>query len=589
MELQSLIYLFGTITFAIYVGLALWTKASSTKDFYIANNKVNPIFIGVSIATEWIGAASFISIAGTISYLGYNGTPYILGFTGGFVLLTLLVVPYLKKFGKFTIPDFIAQRYYSNKARLLTIIIIILASFIYISAQMKGLGIIFSRFFQVDMYVGLLSAIGILFLYAIFTGMRTNNYTQIAQYIIILFAYTFCAIFLSLQLTNNFLPQLAIFSTTTFDFITPIQTIKEGTSFLIALDKILLDFGFNSYSKSLDLVNVFMITMALMLGTAALPHLLIKFFALTTVKDTKKSALWALIFVALIFTTISSVASFSKINLLKNVQNIEYESFTQGELINYDGSKNNGKWLQIWQNTGFISWKDKNEDKKIQINGTANNELFINPDIITLVNAEIANLPNWIIALLISGALAAILATTTGLLLIIVTTISYDLWDEFIYKNNKKHVLKNRIKKLTIILIVFIIVVLATFFTIPFYSIVQTVTISFTLIAATIFPAIILGIFDKRMNKEGAFFGILTGFIFTFCYIVYFLFFNNSIENMNNYLFGITPEGIGTVGAILNFAIALIISRLTPLPPKSVQRLIQKIRIPTNIKNKMEL
>ncbi|MFY9082702.1 VC_2705 family sodium/solute symporter, partial [Aliarcobacter butzleri] len=480
-------------------------------------------------------------------------------------------------------------RYYSNKARLLTIIIIILASFIYISAQMKGLGIIFSRFFQVDMNVGLLSAIGILFLYAIFTGMRTNNYTQIAQYIIILFAYTFCAIFLSLQLTNNFLPQLAIFSTTTFDFITPIQTIKEGTPFLLALDKILLDFGFNSYSKSLDLVNVFMITMALMLGTAALPHLLIKFFALTTVKDAKKSALWALIFVALIFTTISSVASFSKINLLKNVQNIDYEAYTQGELINYDGSTNNGKWLQIWQNTGFISWIDKNEDKKIQIDGTANNELFINPDIITLVNAEIANLPNWIIALLISGALAAILATTTGLLLIIVTTISYDLWDEFIYKNNKKHVLKNRIKKLSIILIVFIIVVLATFFTIPFYSIVQTVTISFTLIAATIFPAIILGIFDKRMNKEGAFFGILTGFIFTFCYIVYFLFFNNSIENMSNYLFGITPEGIGTIGAILNFVIALIISRLTPLPPKSVQRLIQKIRIPINTKKKMEL
>jgi cation/acetate symporter len=326
-----------------------------------------------------------------------------------------------------------------------------------------------------------------------------------------------------------------------------------------------------------------------MLGTAALPHLLIKFFALTTVKDAKKSALWALIFVALIFTTISSVASFSKINLLKNVQNIDYEAYTQGELINYDGSTNNGKWLQIWQNTGFISWNDKNEDKKIQIDGTANNELFINPDIITLVNAEIANLPNWIIALLISGALAAILATTTGLLLIIVTTISYDLWDEFIYKNNKKHVLKNRIKKLSIILIVFIIVVLATFFTIPFYSIVQTVTISFTLIAATIFPAIILGIFDKRMNKEGAFFGILTGFIFTFCYIVYFLFFNNSIENMSNYLFGITPEGIGTIGAILNFVIALIISRLTPLPPKSVQRLIQKIRIPTNTKKKMEL
>lgn len=583
MELQSLIYLFGTITFAIYVGLALWTKASSTKDFYTSSNKVSPIFIGISIATEWIGAASFISIAGVISYLGYNGTPYILGFTGGFVLLTLLIVPYLRKFGKFTIPDFIAQRYYSNKARLLSIVIIIVSSFIYISAQMKGLGIIFSRFFQVDINLGLLTAIAVLFIYAIFTGMKTNNYTQIAQYIIILFAYTFCAIFLSLQLTNSFLPQLAIFSTTTFDFVTPIQTIKEGTSFLIAIDKILVDFGFNSYSKSLDLVNVFMITMALMLGTATLPHLLIKFFTLTTIKDTRKSALWALIFIALIFTTISSIASFSKINLLKNVQNVEYEAYTQGEIKNSDGSINNGKWLQIWQNSGFVFWNDKNEDKKIQINGTKNNELFINPDIITLVNAEIANLPNWTIALLISGALAAILATTTGLLLIIATTISHDFLDEFIYKDNKKYIQKNKRKKIFLILIVFILVVFATFFAIPYYSIVQTVTISFTLIAATLFPAIVLGIFDKKMNKQGAIFGILTAFIFTLCYIMYFLFFDNSTNNMNNYLFGITPEGIGTIGAILNFIVALIVSRLTPLPPKSVQKLVQKIRIPTKI------
>ena len=623
MELQALIYLFVGISFTLYIGIALWTKAASTKEFYIASSGVSPIANGMAIAAEWISAASFISLAGIISFQGNDGSAYLMGWTGGYVLLAMLFAPYLRKFGKFTLSDFIADRYYSNAARLITIISIIFISFVYVSAQIRGVGIIFSRFLEIDVDNGVIIGMCIVFIYTVFGGMKGITYTQVAQYIVMTMAYMIPAIFLSLQITNTFLPQLSIFSKTTFSFDTGVHVIEKGTYLLHALDQSLLDLGFSAYTQPSDILNIFMLTLALMLGTAALPHVIVKFFTVPTVNDARLSAAWALIFIAIIYTTISSVSSFSRINVIKNVQNVEYKPFIDAQSYRNDGTINNGKWFQAWENSGLIAWNDRNNDGKIQYaygnafdskdgkptfdgtkkaedehrltlnpkksysneelaknNGIAN-ELYIDKDIIALANPEIANLPNWVIALIAAGALAAALATASGLLIVITSSISHDLISQIIFKDNltNKTTLSEKSELMIARISVVVAILIAGYLGInPSTYVAPTVAFAFGLAAATFFPSIILGIFDKRMNKQGAISGMITGFTFTLGYIIYFTFINIDSQG---YLFGINPTGIGTIGTLLHLTVALIVSRFTPEPPINIQELVDKIRIPS--------
>jgi cation/acetate symporter len=630
MELQALIYLFVGISFTLYIGIALWTKAASTKEFYIASSGVSPIANGMAIAAEWISAASFISLAGIISFQGNDGSAYIMGWTGGYVLLAMLFAPYLRKFGKFTLSDFIGDRYYSNTARLITIISIIFISFVYVSGQIRGIGIIFSRFLEVDVNTGVMIGMCIVFFYTVFGGMKGITYTQVAQYIVMTMAYMIPAIFLSLQITDTFLPQLSIFSKTVFAFDTGVHTIEKGTFLLHALDQSLLDLGFTAYTQPSDILNIFTLTLALMLGTAALPHVIVKFFTVPTVNDARLSAAWALIFIAIIYTTISSVSSFSRINLIKNVQNVEYTPFIDGEIHLHNGTINHGKWFQAWENSGLIAWNDRNNDGKIQYasgdafdakdgkpiydgikkasdnhrltlnpkeissneelikNNGIQNELYIDKDIITLANPEIANLPNWVIALIAAGALAAALATASGLLIVITSSISHDLLGRIIFKDKitEKTTLNEKTELMLARISVVITILIAGYLGInPATYVAQTVAFAFGLAAATFFPSIILGIFDKRMNKQGAIAGIFTGFTFTLGYIFYFGFINT---NSQNYLFGINPSGIGTIGTLLHLIIALIVSRFTPEPPIYIQELVDKIRIPSGASEAIE-
>ncbi|WP_198305693.1 VC_2705 family sodium/solute symporter [Arcobacter vandammei] len=572
MELQSLIYLLVGVSFTIYFGLALWTKSSSTKDFYIAKNSFSPVVNGVSIAVDFISAVTFVALAGTISLLGFSGSAYIMGFTGGFVLLALLIVPYLRKFGKFHLSEFIEARYYSKFARNLTIFIIIIVSFIYISAQIKGIGIVFSRIFQIDKDIALVVAIFVAFLYSLFGGIRQVTYTQIAQYMIILFAFITPIIFLSLELTNGFIPQLALFSKTNFIFDSGIKTIEQGSYLLHVLDSSLEDYGF-SYTKALGLLDIFTISLSLMLGVAALPHILVKFISTPSVNDTRKSAFWALVFIAIIYTAMSPLGALSKINSIKHTQNVEYEAFINGEIKHPNGLDNNGKWLDIWQNIKEVEFTDKNQDSKIQINNSSSNELYINPDIQTLINPEIANLPNWTVALILAGALAAALSTMTGLILISTNSILIFFEEKDIAYNTKRYKIFSKIFLLAIIS-------LATFFTIPNYSIIETITISFTILAGTLFPTIVLGIFSKNITKEGAISGLIVSLLFILVYIIYFCFIENDLYSYDKYLFGIMPIGIGVVGAILNIFISIIVSKFTSKVPEEVVILIDNLRTP---------
>lgn len=630
MELQALIYLFVGISFTLYIGIALWTKAASTKEFYIASSGISPIANGMAIAAEWISAASFISLAGIISFQGTDGSAYLMGWTGGYVLLAMLFAPYLRKFGKFTLCDFIADRYYSDMARLITIISIIFISFVYVSAQIRGVGIIFSRFLEIDVDNGVIIGMCIVFIYTVFGGMKGITYTQVAQYIVMTMAYMIPAIFLSLQITDTFLPQLSIFSKTTFAFDTGVHVIEKGTYLLHALDQSLLDLGFSAYTQPSDILNIFMLTLALMLGTAALPHVIVKFFTVPTVNDARLSAAWAIVFIAIIYTTISSVSSFSRINLIKNVQNVEYKSFIDAQSYHNDGTINNGKWFQAWESSGLIAWNDRNNDGKIQYaygnafdskdgkplfdgikkaqdehrltlnpkksssneelfknNGIAN-ELYIDKDIIALANPEIANLPNWVIALIAAGALAAALATASGLLIVITSSISHDLISQIIFKDNltKKTTLNEKSELMIARISVVVAILIAGYLGInPSTYVAPTVAFAFGLAAATFFPSIILGIFDKRMNKQGAISGMIIGFTFTLGYIVYFTFIN---KDSQSYLFGINPTGIGTIGTLLHLIVALIVSRFTPAPPVNVQELVDKIRIPSGATEALE-
>ena len=630
MDLQSLIYIFVGISFAIYIGIALWTKASSTKEFYVAGGGVHPITNGMATAADWMSAASFISLAGIIAFKGSDGGAYLMGWTGGYVLLAMLLAPYLRKFGKFTVPDFVGDRYYSDIARLVAIIGVIFVSFTYVAGQMRGVGIVFSRFLQVDINTGVIIGMAIVFFYSVLGGMKGITYTQVAQYVVMIFAYMIPAIFLSLQVTDTFLPQLGIFSQTTFAFNTGVQVIPEGTYLLHALDQSLLDLGFTEYTKPGNLWNMFMLTTALMLGTAGLPHVIVRFFTVPTVKDARISAGWALVFIAIMYTTISSVASFSRINLIKNVQNVEYDAFIHGEAKNIDGTINNGKWFQTWENAELLAWNDRNGDGKIQYaseaafegkggkpvfdannrdkdthklttngkpipeeaelakgNGIAN-ELYVDEDIMVLANPEIANLPNWVIALIAAGGLAAALSTAAGLLLVIASSVSHDLMGQIIFKN--KITGRSRLNENTELMwariSAIVAILIAGYLGInPPAFVAQVVAFAFGLAAAAFFPTIILGIFDKRMNKEGAISGIIVGLTFTFGYIVYFVFLGGDPKD---YLFGINPTGIGTLGTLLHLIVAFTVSRMTPPPPLEIQELVERIRIPSGANEAIE-
>ncbi|MFY9078735.1 VC_2705 family sodium/solute symporter [Aliarcobacter cryaerophilus] len=539
MELQSLIYLFVGVSFTIYFGLALWTKASSTKDFYVANKSFNPVFNGASIAVDFISAATFISLCGAFLSFGYDSFAYIIGITSGFVLLTILIVPYLRKMECLSIPLFFEKRFNSKLLKITTIIIVVLVSFIYISAQLKGVGIIFSRIFQLDLSTALLIGMCITLFYAFIGGMKNIAYTQIAQYIIILFSFMTPIFFLTIEFTNSYLPQLAIFSK---------SAIYEERYLIEVFEQTLNDYGFKSFSE-FNVLNSLLIAISLSLGVASLPHILIKFFSTPTVNDARRSSFWALVFISVIYTSISSLFILSTLNLVKNTNNLEYDAFINNEI-----EGNEGKWLKTWEKTGLVKFEDFNKNNKIDLKYENNiSELSINPDALSLLTPEIANLPNWVISLVLAGALAATLSTITGLILIIKTTISYELLKENFSKNNI--IARVIFSKLLIVLII----VLATLFYIPNYTILQTVAIAFTISAATLFPTLVLGIFYKKTNKIGAIFGVISSLFFTLSYCIYFLYINSS----SNYFFGISSEAIGSIGAILNILITVIVSKLT--------------------------
>ena len=619
MELQSLIYLFVGVSFAVYIGIALWAKAGSTKEFYVAGGGVHPIANGMATAADWMSAASFISLAGIISFKGSDGGAYLMGWTGGYVLLAMLLAPYLRKFGKFTVPDFVGDRYYSDVARTVAVVAVIFVSFTYVAGQMRGVGIVFSRFLQVDVNTGVLIGMGIVFFYSVLGGMKGITYTQVAQYVVMIFAYMIPAIFLSLQVTDTFIPQFGIFAETTFAFNDGVKVIPEGTFLLHALDQAVNDLGFKEYTQPGNLWNMFMLTTALMLGTAGLPHVIVRFFTVPTVKDARVSAGWALVFIAIMYTTISSVAAFSRINLIKNVQNVEYKAFVAGELKHADGTSNNGAWFKTWEKAGLIAWTDRNGDGKIQYgpdaafdakkgkpkfdgtnvtehgnrvtlnarplanNGKIENELYVDRDIMVLANPEIANLPNWVIAFIAAGGLAAALSTAAGLLLVIASSISHDLMGQVIFKDKEtgKSTLSEKSELMWARISAVAAICVAGYLGInPPGFVAQVVAFAFGLAAAAFFPTIILGIFDKRMNKEGAIAGIITGLGFTFSYIVYFVFLGG---DKADYLFGIAPSGIGTIGTILHLVVALVISRMTPEPPQEIQDLVENIRIPSGV------
>ncbi len=539
MELQSLIYLFVGVSFTIYFGLALWTKASSTKDFYVANKSFNPVFNGASIAVDFISAATFISLCGAFLSFGYDSFAYIIGITSGFVLLTILIVPYLRKMECLSIPLFFEKRFNSKLLKITTIIIVVLVSFIYISAQLKGVGIIFSRIFQLDLSTALLIGMCITLFYAFIGGMKNIAYTQIAQYIIILFSFMTPIFFLTIEFTNSYLPQLAIFSK---------SAIYEERYLIEVFEQTLNDYGFKSFSE-FNVLNSLLIAISLSLGVASLPHILIKFFSTPTVNDARRSSFWALVFISVIYTSISSLFILSTLNLVKNTNNLEYDAFINNEI-----EGNEGKWLKTWEKTGLVKFEDFNKNNKIDLKYENNiSELSINPDALSLLTPEIANLPNWVISLVLAGALAATLSTITGLILIIKTTISYELLKENFSKNNI--IARVIFSKLLIVLII----VLATLFYIPNYTILQTVAIAFTICAATLFPTLVLGIFYKKTNKIGAIFGVISSLFFTLFYCIYFLYINSS----SNYFFGISSEAIGSIGAILNILVTVIVSKLT--------------------------
>ena len=554
MDAQIWTYLLVGVTFLIYVLIAIVSRAGSTKEFYVAGGGINPIANGMATAADWMSAASFLSMSGLIAFMGFSGGQYLMGWTGGYVLLALLLAPYLRKFGKFTVPDFIGERYYSKNARLVALICALFVSFTYVVGQMKGVGVAFARFLNVPFDTGVLIGIGIVFFYAVLGGMKGITYTQVAQFCVLIFAFTVPAIFISLQMTGNPIPQLGFGSKG-----------ADGIYLLEKLNQLSVDLGFDAYTEvnKDNLINMFFITGALMFGTAGLPHVIVRFFTVPRVKDARISAGWALLFIAILYTTAPAVAVFARTNLINTLSNSSYS-----EVPN---------WFSNWEKTGLLTFDDKNGDGKIQYVSDVNiNELKVDQDIIVLANPEIANLPPWVIGLVVAGGLAAALSTAAGLLLVISTSISHDLLKNYLRPNISE---KGELFAARVAIAVAVVAAGLAGLNPPGF-VAQVVALAFGLAASSFFPAIILGIFDKRMNREGAMSGMIVGILFTATYIIYFKPQLGGSGSSEDYWFGISPEGIGTLGMFFNFIIAILVSRFTAPPSKEVQELTERIRTP---------
>lgn len=556
MSVQIWTFLFVFLTFGLYIGIAIWSRAGSTSDFYVAGGGVPPLANGMATAADWMSAASFISMAGLISFIGRDGTFYLMGWTGGYVLLALLLAPYLRKFGKFTVPDFIGDRYYSRTARLIAVFCAICISFVYVCGQMQGAGIVFSRFLEVDITTGVIIGMTIVFFYAVLGGMKGITYTQVAQYCVLIFAFMVPAIFISILMTGQLIPQVGFGSELTEAF--------GGGYLLDRLDGLSEELGFATYTEGQrSTQDVFFITAALMFGTAGLPHVIIRFFTVPNVRDARRSAGYALIFIAILYTTAPAVSAFARMNLLNTVNDAAYEDVPE--------------WFTTWETTNLISFDDKNSDGRIRYVGDPEeNELEVNRDIMVLANPEIAGLPNWVVALVAAGALAAALSTAAGLLLVISTAVAHDLLKRsFMPDISEKQELRYARGA------IFVAVLIAGYFGInPPAYVAQVVAFAFGLAAASFFPVIVLGIFRKRMNREGAIAGMVAGFTFTAGYIIYFRFINPAADNADNWLFGISPEGIGTMGTLVNLGFAMTVAKFTPEPPADVQEIVANIRLP---------
>ncbi len=582
MSVQVWTWILVGITFSLYFGIAIWARAGSTKEFYVAGGGVSPLANGMATAADWMSAASFISMAGIISFSGYDGSVYLMGWTGGYVLLALLLAPYLRKFGKFTVPDFIGDRYYSNTARTVAVICALIVSFTYVAGQMRGVGIVFSQFLQVDINLGVVIGMAVVLVFAFLGGMKGITYTQVAQYCVLIFAFMVPAFFISMQMTGNIIPQIGMGG-----------TVEDGSFLLDKLDALHTQLGFNEYTDgSKSTWDVFAITLALMVGTAGLPHVIVRFFTVPKVKDARKSAGLALLFIAILYTTAPAIAVFARTNLIETVSDTEYKAVPE--------------WFKNWENTGLIAWSDKNGDGKIQyVKGSATdgkpkytgergqynerlvsnannstNELYVDRDIMVLANPEIAKLPNWVIALVAAGGLAAALSTAAGLLLVISTSISHDLIKKQIKPNisEKGELLAARIS------ILFAIIVAGLFGIYPPGFVAAVVALAFGLAAASFFPAIILGIFDKRMNRQGAVSGMIVGITLMLFYMIRYktgLIGVMEPRPASEWWFGTSPEGFGTIAMIVNVIISMVVSRMTAAPPEEVQEIVEHIRIPS--------
>jgi len=554
---QNWTYIIVGITFALYIGIAIWSRAGSTKEFYVAGGGVSPLANGMATAADWMSAASFISMAGIISFAGYDGAVYLMGWTGGYVLLALLLAPYLRKFGKFTVPDFIGDRYYSNTARFVAVLCALLVSFTYVAGQMRGVGLVFSRFLEVDINTGVIIGMIIVLFYAVIGGMKGITYTQVAQYCVLIFAFMVPAIFISIQMTGNPIPQLG-FGGQLSD--------GSGVFLLDKLDGLSTDLGFAEYTEgSKSIIDVFSITLALMVGTAGLPHVIVRFFTVKRVKDARKSAGIALLLIVILYSTAPAVAVFARTNMIETVSNQPYATVPE--------------WFKKWETTGLIKFTDKNDDGLIQyLADTNNNELIVDNDIMVLANPEIAKLPDWVIALVAAGALAAALSTAAGLLLVISASVSHDLIKKIINPkiSEKGELIAARLSSV-------VAVCIAGYFGInPPGFVAATVALAFGLAAASFFPAIILGIFYKKMNKEGAISGMIIGILFMLFYMTKFKFGWFGGGTKADWWFGISPEGFGTIAMILNFVVSISVMKFTSEPPNSVQDMVENIRIPSD-------
>ncbi len=580
MSAQVLTYLFVGLSFALYIGIAIWSRSSSTSEFYVAGGHVHPLANGAATAADWMSAASYLSMAGIIAFEGADGARYLMGWTGGYVLLALLLAPYLRKFNKFTVPDFVGDRYYSQAARLVAVVCVIFISFTYVAGQMRGVGVVFSRFLEVDINTGVVIGMGIVCFYAVLGGMKGITYTQVAQYCVLIFAYLVPAIFISLTLTNNPVPMLGLGST----------LAAEPVYLLDKLDGLTTELGMTAFTAgNKSTIDMFFITAALMAGTAGLPHVIVRFFTVPRVRDARISAGYALVLIALLYTTAPAVAAFARVNIINAMDGLHYSDAPE--------------WFGKWENSGLIAWIDKNNDGEIQYRGGAameqkpvydlgrgasgerlltnkvtsnDNELYIDRDIIVLAHPEIAQLPNWVVALVAAGGLAAALSTAAGLLLVISTAIAHDL----LKKTFRPNITERQELRYARLAAAVAIAIAGLFGIYPPGFVAEVVAFAFGLAAASFFPVILLGIFSTRMNKEAAISGMLTGLIFTFSYIVYFKFISPETNSTAHWWFGISPEGIGSLGMILNFMVSFVVMRITPPPPQEVQDLVQHIRIP---------